>query len=234
MLFAVGFETTAPATALAIKTAAAGGVGNFSALVSHVLVPPAMHAILAAPDVQIDAFLAAGHVCTVMGTEGYVALARRHGAPIVVTGFEPVDLLAGVLRAIRQLEAGEARVENAYARVVQAGGNPLARALLDEVFEPVDRAWRGVGVLPRSGLALRGAYRGFAAEERFPIAELRAREHPECIAGHVLRGAKRPTDCPLFGGECTPTRPRGAPMVSSEGACAAYYRYRRRADGEGA
>lgn len=227
VFFAIGFETTAPANAMAVWMAARRGLRNFSVLVSHVLVPPAIASILQAPGNRVQAFLGPGHVCTVMGTAEYEPISRRFGVPIVVTGFEPVDLLDGVLRAVRQLEAGEARVENQYARAVRAEGNPQARRMVDEVFEVCDRAWRGVGLLPKSGLRLRAEYRVLDAEQLFEIDTVRATEPESCISGQVLRGLKRPTDCPAFGRTCTPESPLGATMVSSEGACAAYYQFRR-------
>ncbi|HXZ25104.1 MAG TPA: hydrogenase formation protein HypD [Nitrospiria bacterium] len=226
VFFAVGFETTAPATAMAVRRAKQLGLTNFSVLCSHVLVPPAIDALLASPANRVQAFLAAGHVCTVMGYEDYRPLAARHRVPIVVTGFEPVDLVQGVWMAVRQLETGRIEVENQYARAVRPGGNPQARRLLDELFEPTDRAWRGIGVIPRSGYRLRDVFAGYDAERRFEMAGLTAQESSLCIAGQVLQGAKKPHDCPAFGTDCTPERPLGAPMVSSEGACAAYYHYR--------
>lgn len=226
VFFAVGFETTAPAAAAAVRQAAALGVGNFSLLVAQVRVPPAIAAILEAPDCRVQGFLAAGHVCTVMGQGEYAPLSERFGVPIVVTGFEPVDILCGVLACVRQLEAGQARLENAYARAARAEGNPTARALLDEVFEPVTRRWRGLGAVPDAGLGLRPAYAAFDAAARFGLADRTAAEPAACRAGEVLQGRLKPAECPAFGRECTPQRPLGAPMVSSEGACAAYYRYR--------
>lgn len=224
---AVGFETTAPANALAVAQAAREGLDNFSLLVSHVLVPPAMEAIVSAPDNRVQGFLAAGHVCTVMGWREYEPLARRHRLPIVVTGFEPLDILQGVLRCVRQLERGEHRVENQYARAVEREGNVSARALVAEIFEVVSRPWRGMGMLSGSGLRLREAYRRFDAAHRFGLNDRpRDEERSECIAGEILRGVKKPAQCSAFGRRCTPARPLGAPMVSSEGACAAYYRYR--------
>jgi len=227
VFFAVGFETTAPATAMAVRRARQLGLTNFSVLCSHVLVPPAIDALLSSPDNRVQAFLAAGHVCTVMGYEDYRPLAARHRVPIVVTGFEPVDLLQGVWLAVRQLEEGRAEVDNQYARAVRPGGNPQARRLLDDVFEPADRAWRGIGMIPRSGYRLRDDYADHDAERRFETAGVATAESPLCIAGRVLQGVKKPPDCPAFGTICTPERPLGAPMVSSEGACAAYYQYRR-------
>jgi hydrogenase expression/formation protein HypD len=227
VFFAVGFETTAPVTALAAWQARQLGLKNFSLLTAHVLVPPAMEAILAAEGNQVQAFLAAGHVCTVVGFEDYHELAARFRAPIVVTGFEPVDLLEGILLAVRQLEAGRHEVENPYARAVRRGGNARAREVVAEVYEVCDRAWRGLGVLPRSGLRLAPPYRAFDAGERFPVALGQVDEPAECRAGEVLQGRLRPDECPAFGVRCTPEHPLGAPMVSAEGACAAYHRYGR-------
>lgn len=226
VFFAVGFETTAPATAMAVAQAARERLENFFLLTAHVLVPPAMEAILSSPQNRVQGFLAAGHVCTVMGYEEYLPLAGRHRIPIVVTGFEPVDILQGILMAVRQLEAGESRVENQYARVVRREGNPAARALIAEVFEPTDRAWRGIGTIAGSGYRLRKRYRPFDAEAAFGVEQVKTRESPECIAGSILQGIRRPPECAAFGTRCTPEHPLGAPMVSSEGACAAYYRYR--------
>jgi hydrogenase expression/formation protein HypD len=234
VFFAVGFETTAPATALAILQARARGVQNFSVLSAHVLVPPAMEAMVSAADRVVDGFLAAGHVCSIVGTAASEALAARFKVPVVVTGFEPADLLQGILLCIEQLETGEARVDNQYSRAVRATGNSAAQHAVESVFEVVPRHWRGLGVLPASGLAVRSEYRDVDAELRFPLLEpvrgAGSAAPPavasECIAGLVLQGRKKPVECPAFGGRCTPERPLGAPMVSSEGACAAYYRYR--------
>ena len=226
VFFAVGFETTAPAAAAAVRQAQALGLANFSLLCAQVRVPPAMAAILAAPDCRIQGFLAAGHVCTVMGLAEYAPLVARYGVPIVVTGFEPVDILTGVLHCLRQLESGQARLENAYARAARAQGNPAAQALVGEVFECVARDWRGLGELPDSGLGLRAAYADFDAVRRFGLVQAPTPAPGECLAGEVLQGRLRPDRCPAFGSRCTPQRPLGAPMVSSEGACAAYYRYR--------
>jgi len=228
VFFAVGFETTAPANAMAAYQAGRLGLENFSLLVAHVLVPPAVEAILSAPANRVQGFLAAGHVCTVMGFTEYEPIARRYRVPIVVTGFEPVDILQGLYMCLRQLEAGRADVENQYSRVVTREGNGPAQGLMREVFEVTDRNWRGIGVIPNSGLRLRAEYAAFDAERRFPLSPPRASESSRCIAGLVLQGVKRPHDCPAFGGECTPEHPLGAPMVSSEGACAAYYQHRRR------
>jgi hydrogenase expression/formation protein HypD len=226
VFFAVGFETTAPATAMAVSQARALGLENFSLLVSHVLVPPAMEAILSSPDCRVQGFLAAGHVCTVMGYAEYEPLARRFRVPIVVTGFEPVDLLQGIAMCVRQLEEGRAEVENQYARSVRRAGNAPAQTLVREVFQVAPRKWRGMGEIPRSGLALREEYAAFDAERRFGLAGETVEEPAECISGLVLQGIRKPRECPAFGTRCTPERPLGAPMVSSEGACAAYYRYR--------
>lgn len=227
VFFGVGFETTAPATALSLAQADQEGLENFGMLVSHVLVPPALETILASPDNQVQGFLAAGHVCTVMGTSEYEPIARTHRVPIVVTGFEPVDILQGVLMAVTQLEEGRAEVENQYSRAVRPDGNEHARRLLEEVFEIVPRKWRGIGTISASGLGLRGRFRRFDAEQRFGVASIETKEPEECISGLVLQGVKRPNECPAFGTRCTPERPLGATMVSSEGACAAYFRYRR-------
>ncbi len=227
VFFGVGFETTAPANAMSVHLARRRGVKNFSLLVSHVLVPPAIDAIMSSPDHRINAFLAAGHVCSVMGYWEYPPLAERFGVPIVVTGFEPLDLLDGIRRAVLQLESGRHEVENAYSRVVSFEGNRPAQQLLKEVFEVTDRAWRGIGVIPRSGWRLNADYRAFDAEDRFQISGLHTEESALCRSGDVLRGAIKPAECPAFGKECTPRHPLGATMVSSEGACAAYYNYGR-------
>lgn len=227
VFLAVGFETTVPPVAAAARFARMRELENFFLLTSHVRVPPALEAILSAPGMRIDAFLAAGHVCTIMGTAEYEPIVARHRVPIVATGFEPLDILEGVLLAIRQLERGAARVEIQYRRAVRPEGNPAARALVDEVFEIADRPWRGIGVVPGGGLALRESWRAVDAERAFTeLASVSAQEPPECRAGDVLRGVLRPPQCPVFGSRCTPESPLGAPMVSSEGACAAYYRYR--------
>jgi hydrogenase expression/formation protein HypD len=227
VFLAIGFETTAPANAMAVKLAKDQGLANFSALVSHVLVPPAIEAIMNSPDNRVQAFLAAGHVCTVTGYADYPALCERYHIPIVVTGFEPLDLLEGIRRAVLQLENGQAYVENAYPRVVNERGNVAAQAMIAEVFEVTDRAWRGIGVIPHSGWRLSAAYRDFDAETRFGVGEIRACESKLCRAGDVLRGAIKPNQCAAFGKECTPRHPLGATMVSSEGACAAYFNYGR-------
>jgi hydrogenase expression/formation protein HypD len=201
---------------------------NFSMLVAHVLVPPAMEAILSAPQNRVQGFLAAGHVCTVMGYGDYLALAERHRVPIVVTGFEPVDLLEGILMTVRQLEADRHEVENQYVRSVRREGNRPAREIIADVYEICDRPWRGLGVLPRSGLRLRCPYRDFDAEVRFAVASVSAIEPAECRSGEVLQGLLRPDECAAFGNRCTPDHPLGAPMVSAEGACAAYWKYGRK------
>jgi hydrogenase expression/formation protein HypD len=228
VFFAVGFETTAPANAMAVRRAKELDLHNFSILVSHVLVPPALEAILGSPRRRVDGFLAAGHVCAVMGTAEYRPLAARHRVPIVVTGFEPVDLLRGMLLCVRQLEEGRFEVENAYERAVRDEGNVPAVRLIREVFEVGPRQWRGIGPIPESGLHLRKAFRAFDAVERFGVTGVTAEEPAECISGLVLQGIKKPPECPAFGGRCTPDTPLGATMVSAEGACAAYYRYRRK------
>ena len=223
VFFAVGFETTAPANAMAVRQAKLLGVENFALLVAHVLVPPAIVAILVSPGNRVQGFLAPGHVCAVQGWREYEPLAGDYGVPIVVTGFEPVDLLEGILMTVRQLEEGRHEVENQYVRTVVRDGNAAARAVIDEVFETCDRAWRGIGVIPKSGLRLREAYRAFDAELRFPREGIPASESEVCMAGEVLIGRVRPDQCPAYGTLCTPESPLGAPMVSSEGACAAYF-----------
>lgn len=227
VFFAIGFETTAPANAMAVLHAQRLGLQNFSILASHVLVPPALEAILGSPHNLVQGILAAGHVCAVMGYAEYEGLAERRGVPIVVTGFEPVDLLAGVLETVRLLERGEAAVVNRYERAVARHGNPAAVAAIRQVFETTDQQWRGIGLIPKSGLKLRPELARFDAERRFDFRSRAVAEPPECHAGEVLQGHLRPDRCPAFGKTCTPDRPLGAPMVSSEGACAAYFNYRR-------
>jgi hydrogenase expression/formation protein HypD len=227
VFLAVGFETTAPASAMAVYRARREGLRNFSLLVSHFLVPPAMEAILASPLNRVQGFLAAGHVCTVTGVAEYEPIARRHGVPIVVTGFEPLDILQGVYMCVRQLEEGRAEVENQYARSVRPEGNRAAQALMAEVFRVVPRRWRGIGEIPRSGLGLAEAYADLDAERRFGLDDRPAAESPDCVSGLILQGVRKPPECPAFATRCTPEHPLGATMVSSEGACAAYYRYRR-------
>ncbi|MGH7385012.1 MAG: hydrogenase formation protein HypD [Candidatus Rokuibacteriota bacterium] len=233
VFFAIGFETTAPANALAVSRARALGVANFSMLVSQVLVPPAMTAVLQSPGNRVRGFLGPGHVCTVMGYREYEAIAAHYRVPIVITGFEPLDILDGVLRTVRLLEAGDARVENQYSRVVDRVGNASARRLVWSVFEVCDRGWRGVGSIPKSGLRLRYEFRDHDAERRFDVGAIETRESSVCISGQVLRGLKKPHDCPAFGSRCTPEHPLGATMVSAEGACAAYHAYGRHRRGLG-
>jgi len=227
VFFAVGFETTAPPNAMAVWQAKRLGVENFSILTSHVLVPPAMAAILSSPDCRVHGFLAAGHVCAVMGYWEYEPIAEQHRVPIVVTGFEPLDLLQGIHMAVKALEAGRWGVENQYVRAVTRDGNPAAQKLVAEVFEVCDRKWRGIGTIPASGLRLREAFLAHDAERKFEVSGIVAEESPLCIAGEVLQGIRKPHKCPAFGKQCNPERPLGAPMVSSEGACSAYYRYAR-------
>jgi len=227
VFFAVGFETTAPATAMAAHHAAKKNLRNFSILISHVLVPPAMEALLSAPNCQVQGFLAAGHVCAVMGFEEYPPIAAKYRVPIVVTGFEPLDLVHGILMCVQQLESGRAEVENQYSRAVSRVGNRIAQRLIREVFQVVPRKWRGVGEIPASGLGLSEAYSAYNAELKFGLADQAIEEPKECISGLVLQGIKKPHECPAFGNSCTPEHPLGATMVSSEGACAAYYLYRR-------
>jgi hydrogenase expression/formation protein HypD len=230
VFFGVGFETTAPANAMAVYRARLEGVKNFSMLVSHVLVPPAMAAVLQAPDNRVQGFLGPGHVCAVVGYREYESLCVRFHVPIVVTGFEPIDLLEGILMTVRQLEAGRAQVENQYVRAVARDGNRPAIDLISKVFEVADRKWRGVGPIPDSGYQLRAEYRDHDAEKIFEVESIATRESETCISGLILRGARKPSDCPAFGKECTPQRPLGATMVSAEGACAAYYQYGRYLD----
>jgi hydrogenase expression/formation protein HypD len=227
VVFGVGFETTAPANAMSVHVAKRRGLKNFSLLVSHVLVPPAISAILESPGNKVQAFLLAGHVNSVMGFWEYPPIAEKYKIPLVVTGFEPLDLLDGIRRAVIQLEAGKHEVENAYERIVTYDGNQHAQKLLAEVFEVTDRAWRGIGVIPKSGWRLSEPYRDFDAEQRFHITGIHTEESPLCRAGDVLRGAIKPAECAAFGKECTPRHPLGATMVSSEGACAAYFNYGR-------
>lgn len=228
VFFAVGFETTAPANAMSVLRAAHEHIRNFSILTSHVLVPPAMRAILGAPDNRVQGFLAAGHVCTIMGVTEYGPIAHEHRVPIIVTGFEPVDILEGVLLCVKQLESGRTEVENAYSRAVRTEGNTHARKIVEQVFEVADRNWRGIGVIPGSGLAVKPAYAHYDAARRHQPRTGGAVESTECISGAIMRGVSKPVHCPAFGSRCTPDHPLGAPMVSSEGACAAYYKYRGR------
>jgi len=225
VFFAVGFETTAPANALSVLHAQKLGLTNYAILTSHVRVPPAIEAILRDPETAIDGFLAAGHVCTIMGLDEYHAPATKYRTPIVATGFEPVDLLQGILMTVRQLERGEYRVENQYSRVARPEGNPEARKVIEQVFETTDREWRGIGNIPDSGWELRPEFAQFDANKKFQLPQEKTPENAECIAGQVLKGIKKPVECPQFGKKCTPANPLGAPMVSSEGACAAYYHF---------
>jgi len=226
VFFAIGFETTAPANAMAVKEAKRKGISNFSILDSHVLVPPAMEVILSSPSSRIQGFLAAGHVCTVMGYEEYIPIAEKYKTPIVVTGFEPVDILQGIYMVTRQLESGRHEVENAYGRAVTKQGNQAAKELLKTVFSVTDMKWRGIGEIPASGFSLRGEFAELDAAIRFDVGDLVLQESPLCIAGEILQGLKTPDACSAFGRQCTPEHPLGAPMVSSEGACSAYYRFK--------
>ena len=227
VFFGIGFETTAPANAMTVYQAQRLGVRNFSLLVSHVLVPPAIAAIMESPTCRVQAFLAAGHVCSVMGTAEYPELAERFGVPLVVTGFEPLDILEGIRQTVVQLEAGRHEMQNAYPRAVRAEGNPAAMAMLRDVFEVTDRTWRGIGMIPSSGWRLSEKYRAFDAEHRFDVRGIHTEESSICRSGEVLQGLIKPNECAAFGKQCTPRNPLGATMVSSEGACAAYYAYRR-------
>lgn len=226
VFFAVGFETTAPATAMTVWQAYNMGITNFSLLVSHVLVPPALEAILSSHNNKVQGFLAAGHVCTIMGYTEYYPIVKKYRVPIVVTGFEPLDILQGVYMCVKQLEEGRAETENQYTRSVKKAGNQEAQNIIKKVFKIVPRKWRGIGNIPRSGLGLRKEFSAFDAEKRFGISEYSCEESSECISGLVLKGVKKPQECGAFGRSCTPEHPLGAPMVSTEGACAAYYRYR--------
>jgi hydrogenase expression/formation protein HypD len=228
VFFAIGFETTAPANATAVLQAKALNLKNFSVLVSQVCVPPAMHAILSVPLNRVQGFLAAGHVCTIMGYREYEPIAAQYHIPIVVTGFEPLDLVLGIQKTVEQLEKGTFTVDNAYTRVVTRNGNLPAQAIIEKVFKTVDRNWRGIGMIPQSGWGLRDDLAAFDAEQRFDVSHIQTRESEICIAGQILQGLKKPAECPVFGTLCTPENPLGAPMVSSEGACAAFYRYGRK------
>jgi hydrogenase expression/formation protein HypD len=233
VFFAVGFETTAPANAMAVWQAKQIGVRNFSLLTSHVLVPPAIEAILSAPSHRVQAFLAAGHVCAVTGYEEYFPITKKYGVPIVVTGFEPVDILQGIYMTVKQLEEGRVDVENQYSRAVKREGNVPARKLISEVFDVIDRKWRGIGTIPDSGWGLKPEFGEHDAEKIFDVGGIETQESAVCIAGQIMQGLKKPHDCPAFGNECMPEHPLGAPMVSSEGACAAYFHYGRFREGEG-
>ncbi len=225
VFFAVGFETTAPGNAMAVYQAAQEGLTNFSELVSHVLVPPAMRALLESPSNRVQGYLAAGHVCAVMGLKEYEPIAERYRVPIVATGFEAVDILKGILATVQQLEKGEHEVENQYGRAVSWEGNPAAKQIMSEVYEICDRKWRGIGTIPSSGMCLKEKYASFNAALKFDVGGIRTEEPAICISGEILQGLKKPNECPAFGKECTPQHPLGATMVSSEGACAAYWKY---------
>ena len=225
VFFAVGFETTAPANALSVVHAHKMGLQNYSILTSHVLVPPAIEAVMNDEESRIEAFLAAGHVCTIMGLEEYYPLVKQYNIPMVITGFEPVDLLQGILMTVKQLEKGESKLENQYSRVVRPEGNPQAQEVIHQIFEIKDREWRGIGSIPKSGYELRPEYAHYDANLKFEIEIVEVSENSECIAGQVLKGIKKPNECPQFGKTCKPEFPLGAPMVSSEGACAAYYHF---------
>lgn len=227
VFFSIGFETTAPANAMSVLQAKALGLKNYSVLVSQVCVPPAMHAILGSPANRVQGFLLAGHVCAVMGYQEYYPIARQYKVPMAVTGFEPVDIVNGILSTVRLLESGKVDIENAYTRVVSPHGNPAALAIIHKAYQPVDRNWRGIGLIPLSGWGLRPEYAEFDAEKRFNVEHIQTRESEICIAGQILQGLKKPFECPAFGTLCTPQNPLGAPMVSAEGACAAYQRYTR-------
>jgi hydrogenase expression/formation protein HypD len=227
VFFGIGFETTAPANAMTVYQAKRLGIENFSLLVSHVLVPPAIAAIMESPTCRVQAFLAAGHVCSVMGTQEYPPLTEKYHVPVVVTGFEPLDILEGIRRTVLQLESGRFELENAYPRAVTSEGNTAAMAMLRDVFEVTDRSWRGIGMIPQSGWRLADKYRHYDAEHRFDVASMHTDESSICRSGEVLQGLIKPHECEAFGRECTPRNPLGATMVSSEGACAAYYLYRR-------
>lgn len=227
VFFAIGFETTAPANAMSVLYAESLGLQNYSMLVSHVTVPPAMHAILGSTNNRVQGFLAAGHVCSVMGYHQYHAISQKYQIPIVVTGFEPLDLLNGILMTVELLESGTPRVQNAYSRVVSEAGNIPAQAMIKRVFQDCDRNWRGIGFIPQSGWELRPEYHFFDAEKRFEVEQIQTRESDICISGQILQGIRKPPQCPAFGNVCTPQNPLGATMVSSEGTCAAYYRYAR-------
>ena len=227
VFFAIGFETTAPPNAMSVIQAQALGLKNYSVLVSHVCVPPAMHAILGSPYNRVQGFLAAGHVCTVMGYWEYPPIAQQYGVPMAITGFEPLDLARGILMTVQMLEKGEVDVQNAYGRAVTYEGNKAAQAIIQRVFQPIDRNWRGIGTIPLSGWGLRPEFAAFDAEQRFEVGHIQTRESDLCIAGEILQGQKKPNQCPAFGTLCRPENPLGAPMVSSEGACSAFYRYGR-------
>ena len=227
VFFGIGFETTAPANAISVVKAKKQGIRNYSMLVSHVCVPPAMHAILGSPKNRVQGFLAAGHVCAVMGYEDYEPIARQYGVPMAVTGFEPLDLTLGILDTVRLLEKGEVKVVNSYSRAVTREGNRIAQQIIKDTFEACDRQWRGIGMIPMSGWKLKLAFIDYDAELKFQVQDIHTRESEVCISGQILQGLKKPNQCPAFGTLCTPQNPLGATMVSSEGACSAYYRYAR-------
>ena len=228
VFFAIGFETTAPNNAMSVLQAQGLGLKNYSVVVSQVCVPPAMHSILGAPNNRVQGFLAAGHVCSVMGYWEYPPIAQKYGVPMAVTGFEPLDLVQGILMTVRMLEQGQVEVQNAYQRAVSFEGNRASQAILSRVYQPIDRNWRGIGTIPLSGWGLRPEFSAFNAEERFDVGSIQTKESELCIAGQILQGFKKPVDCPAFGVSCLPEHPLGAPMVSSEGACSAFYRYGRK------
>lgn len=225
VFFAVGFETTAPVNAMSVLEAKRRNLKNYSILSSHVLVPPAIEALLSSDDCMIQGFLAAGHVCTVMGYEEYIPICEKYKTPIVVTGFEPVDILQGIMICLKQLEEGRYEVENQYNRVVTKSGNEQAKKILSTVFDTIDRKWRGIGTIPKSGYALKEIFKDYDAEKIFEVGHLEQNESSLCIAGEVLKGVKKPVECSAFGKDCKPETPLGAPMVSTEGACAAYFHY---------
>ena len=227
VFFAIGFETTAPANAMSVWQAREQGIANFSVLVSHVLVPPSITGILQSPNNRVQAFLGPGHVCAITGWADYEPIVERYRVPVVITGFEPIDILQGVLMAVRQLEQDRAELENAYARAVRREGNPEAQRMIERVFRVCDRSWRGIGIIPKSGFALSYEFRDYDAGRIFEVENIRTVEPSNCISGQVLKGLKKPLDCPAFGTQCTPENPLGATMVSAEGACAAYYNYGR-------
>ncbi|BBB48697.1 hydrogenase formation protein HypD [Pelolinea submarina] len=227
VFFGIGFETTAPANAISVVKAKRQGIRNYSMLVSHVCVPPAMHAILGSPNNRVQGFLAAGHVCAVMGYEDYKPIAQQYGVPMAVTGFEPLDLTLGILDTVRMLEKGEVKIVNSYSRAVTREGNRIAQQIIADVFEPCDRQWRGIGLIPMSGWKLKSDYVDYDAELKFQVQDIQTKESEVCISGQILQGLKKPNQCPAFGTLCTPQNPLGATMVSSEGACSAYYRYAR-------
>jgi hydrogenase expression/formation protein HypD len=225
VFFAVGFETTAPANALSVIQAEKSGLRNYSILTSHVLVPPAMEAILSDEETRIDGFLAAGHVCTIMGSEEYEPITKKYGVPVIITGFEPVDLLHGIRSCVEQLENGKSELDNQYKRVVRKTGNKEAQTIIFEIFEIGDREWRGIGMIPSSGYHVKEKYSDYDAIRKLDVVAMDGKENPDCMAGLILKGLKKPHECPLFGNKCSPSKPQGAPMVSSEGACAAYYHF---------